>query len=181
MNPKAKDRHHCQKVIKSDLNKPELRNEFQVSGNLYFRLNQPIPPHILDNFCVSRDFTRLPKLISIFQDKNGNELKDNLKESLAKTQHSTHANHIKTCVARVNVLCVCLVSSTYQDPHHTVLICDTGTSFGLKPFKSYFIDYVNFNIPVKDITKVNTVIGIRTTIHKFVDANAKDVFLPCVY
>ena len=37
------------------------------------------------------------------------------------------------------------------------------------------------NTPVKDVTKDNTVIGIGITIHKFVDANGKYVFLPSVY
>ena len=58
-----------------------------------------------------------------------------------------------------------------------MLIWDTGSSFGFVPFKNYFIDYVKRNTPVKDVTKVNTVIGIGTTIHKFVDANRKYVFL----
>ena len=36
------------------------------------------------------------------------------------------------------------------------------------------------NTPVKDATKDSTVIGIGTTIHKFVDANGKYEFLPCI-
>ena len=39
---------------------------------------------------------------------------------------------------------------------------------------------MKFNIPVKDVTIVNTFIGIGKTIHEFVDANGKDVFLPCI-
>ena len=34
---------------------------------------------------------------------------------------------------------------------------------------------------MKDVTKVNTAIGIGTTINNFVDANGKDVFLTCIY
>ena len=34
---------------------------------------------------------------------------------------------------------------------------------------------------MKDVTYDNTVIGIGTTIHKFVDTNGKCVFLPCIY
>ena len=37
------------------------------------------------------------------------------------------------------------------------------------------------NTPVKGVTKENTVIGIGTTIHKFVDANGKYVFLNFIY
>ena len=83
-------------------------------------------------------------------------------------------------MASKNILCGRLGSSTSQDPRTTVLIWDTGASFGLTPFKSDFIDYVKCNTPVKDVKKLNTVSGIGTTIHKFVDANGKYVFLPCV-
>ena len=40
-----------------------------------------------------------------------------------------------------------------------MLIWDTGASFGLTPFRSD-IDYVKCEIPVRDVTKVNKVIGI---------------------
>ena len=104
----------------------------------------------------------------------------NSKIFFAKKQHATHVNHIKTCMASANILCGRLGSSTSHDPHTNVLIWDTGTSFGLTPFKSEFIYYVKCNTPVKDVTKFNTAIGIGTTIHKFVDANGKYVFLPCI-
>ncbi len=45
---------------------------------------------------------------------------------------------------------------------------------------SDFIDYVECDIPVWDVTKVNKVIGIGTAIHKFMDINGNPVFLPCV-
>ena len=61
-----------------------------------------------------------------------------------------------------------------------VLIWDTGTSYGLTPFRSDFIDYVKCEIPVRDVTKVNTVVGIGTTLHKFTDINGNPVYLPCV-
>ncbi len=50
-----------------------------------------------------------------------------------------------------------------------------GASFGLTPFCSDFIDYVECNIPVRDVTKVNRVVGIGTT-----DVNGNPVYLPCV-
>jgi hypothetical protein len=62
-----------------------------------------------------------------------------------------------------------------------VLIWDTGTSYGLTPFRSDFIDYVKCEIPVRDVTKVNTVAGIGTTLHKlFTDFNGNPICLPCV-
>jgi hypothetical protein len=50
-----------------------------------------------------------------------------------------------------------------------MLIWDTGASFGLTPFWSDFIDYVKCKIPAWDVAKVNKVIGIRKTLHKFTD------------
>ncbi len=46
--------------------------------------------------------------------------------------------------------------------------------------KPRYIRYVKCDIPVRDVTKVNKVIGIGTTIHKFMDINGNPVFLPCV-
>ena len=51
-NTKTKARHNCR----------------LLSVDPHFRLNEPIPPNILDNLYVSRDFNRLPKLISNFQE-----------------------------------------------------------------------------------------------------------------
>ena len=135
----------------------------------------------MDNFFGSIYLTIIPNFISKFQDSNATELKANTKAFLAKNQHATHENHIKTCIACANVLCGCLGYSSSHDPHTTVLIWDTSASCVLKSFKSYFIDYVNCDITVEDVTEVITNIGIVTTIHKFVDANGKYVFLPSVY
>ncbi len=66
------------------------------------------------------------------------------------------------------------------DPKTTVLIWDTGASAGLTPFHSDFIDYVEVDFEVRDVTKANKVVGNGTTLHKFVDDNGKDVYLMCV-
>jgi hypothetical protein len=55
-----------------------------------------------------------------------------------------------------------------------------GALFRLTPFCSDFIDYVECDTSVWDVTKVNKVIGIGTTIHKFTNTNGKSVFLRCV-
>ena len=89
---------------------------------------------MLDNLCGSRGFTRLPKLISKFQDNNGTEKKAKIKSFIAKTQHDTHDNHIKACMVCVNVICCRLGSSISQNPLTTVFIWDNGLSFGLTPF-----------------------------------------------
>ena len=36
------------------------------------------------------------------------------------------------------------------------------------------------DIPVKDVTKINWVIGIGTTLHCFVDINGEELFIPCI-
>ncbi len=68
----------------------------------------------------------------------------------------------------------------HLDPKTLILIWDTGSSAGLMPFWSDFIDYVECEIDVGDITKVNKVVGIGTMLHKFVDNNGNHVYLPCV-
>jgi len=55
-----------------------------------------------------------------------------------------------------------------------------GAFYGLTPFWSDFIDYVKCEIPVRDVTKVNTVVGIGTTLHKLTDINGNPEYLPCV-
>ncbi len=50
-----------------------------------------------------------------------------------------------------------------------VLIWDTGASAGLTPSQSDFIDYVEVDFEIRDVTKANKVAGIGTTLHKFVD------------
>ena len=57
---------------------------------------------------------------------------------------------------------------------------DTGASFILAPFKSDFVDYMGFDIPVKSVTKVNKVVVLVTTIHKFQNIKGDDVYLPWV-
>jgi hypothetical protein len=66
------------------------------------------------------------------------------------------------------------------DPQSLILIWDTYASYGLTPFCSDFINYVKCDIPVRDVTKVNKVIGIGTTLHKFTNTEGKPVILPCV-
>jgi len=71
-------------------------------------------------------------------------------------------------------------STGLQNPKSFILIWDTGASYGLTPFRSDFIDYVKCEIPVRDVTKVNTVVGVGTTLHKFTDINGNPVYIPCV-
>ncbi len=67
-----------------------------------------------------------------------------------------------------------------MDQCSLILIWDTGASYGLTLFCSDFIDYAECDIPVWDVTKVNKVVGIGTTLHKFAITDCKPVFLPCI-
>ncbi len=66
------------------------------------------------------------------------------------------------------------------DFKHTPLIWDTGATHKLNPFMKDFIHYHPCDIPVKDISKVNRVIGVGTVMHTFRATNGEDIFLPGV-
>ena len=124
-------------------------------------------PSTLDSFCLGRhDFLWLPQLMGTF------------------CNYNYHVHQINLALNRV-----ALLRGTYEmnqsatghiDPKTLILIWDTGGSAGLTPFRSDFIDYVECDIDVRDVTKVNKVIGIGTTLHKFVDDAGNNIFLPCV-
>ena len=63
-------------------------------------------------------------------------------------------------MAHANIICCHICYITSQDPRGTMIIWYNGESFVLTPFKTNFIDYDKFNIPMKDVKKVNTIIGI---------------------
>ena len=127
-------------------------------------VNLPRRPYVgltrstLDNFCDgTKDFLKLSWLFS--------------------TSHCIdHSVNAQVCVNRLNALRGTYGGTYGQkndaphidiplDPKSLILIWDTGASYGLTPFRSDFIDYVECTIPVRDVTKVNTVIGIGTTLY----------------
>ena len=126
----------------------------------------------LDGFCEGKDFLQVFRLLSAFRTTD-------------------HVENVQSCLARVYAANGFTFGGTYTksqlphmddplDPKTTMLIWDTGASYGLTPFRSDFIDYVQCDIPVRDVTKVNKVIGIGTTLHKFTDVKGHPVYLPCV-
>ena len=69
-----------------------------------------------------------------------------------------------------------------MDFKHTPLIWDTGATHGLTPFLKDFFHYRPCDIPVKDTSKVNRVIGVGTIMYKFVQPMAKVYsFLECLF
>ncbi len=123
-------------------------------------------------FDGSKDFLKLSRLLSRFHSvnhsKNAQECLDRI-HAPRGTFGGTYRN--ENSGPQINVP---------LDPRQLMLIWDTGASFGLTPFWSDFIDYVACTIPVRNITKVNNVIGIGTTLHKFTDIKGFPVYLPCV-
>ena len=127
----------------------------------------------LDGFCDgNKDFLKLSRLLSRFHSvdhsKNAQECLDHV--------HATHGTFggtygYENSGPQIDVP---------LDPRQLMLIWDTGASFGLTLFQSDFIDYVACTIPVRDVTKVNNVIGIGMTLHKFTDTKGFSVYLPCV-
>ena len=61
-----------------------------------------------------------------------------------------------------------------------MLVWDMGDTYGLTPFSSEFINDVSFDILGKDVNKVNMVIGIGTTLNKFIESNDQDILFPCI-
>ena len=61
-----------------------------------------------------------------------------------------------------------------------MLVWYIGAPYGSTLIRSDFIDYVECNIPVKDVTKLSRVFGIGITLHKFIESNGQDIFLPFI-
>ena len=53
----------------------------------------------------------------------------------------------------------------------TSLVLDSGALFELMPFCAYFFDFVEFDIDIKDISKLNKGIGFGSKLHKFTTTN----------
>ena len=122
-----------------------------------FKLDDGVSAAGLDTFCDgSHDFLQLPRLLSKFKENE-------LDHAAGATKLLRRASMLKGGVLENRVLNTCCK----KDPKTMILIWDTGASFGLTPFRSDFIDYVKCDIPIRDVTKVNRVIGIGTTLNKF--------------
>jgi hypothetical protein len=120
----------------------------------------------IDSFCeAEQDFLRLPQLLCTL------------------CNHDYHAKQLKLALDRVALLRgyeMHQLVPDHLDPKFLILIWDTGGSAGSTPFCSNFINYVEYDIDIRDVMKVNKVIGIGTTLHKFVDVAGNNVYLPCV-
>jgi hypothetical protein len=60
-------------------------------------------------------------------------------------------------------------------------IFNTGASIGLSPYRADFIDHLPLeDATIKDISKVNKVLGIGTDMWKLKSRKGDEVFIPCV-
>ena len=114
------------------------------------------------------DFLQLPQLIStlnhIYPFANVNNM-------LLRLAALMHGLILGNCLHH---------SGELKDPRKLVLIWDTDNSYGLKVFRSNFIDYEKYDIPVKGATNINSIIGISATLHKTIKSKGKEIFIPCV-
>ncbi len=79
-----------------------------------------------------------------------------------------HVKNAQSCVDCVHTICStfggilenqCPHSCDLLDLKFFILIWDMGVSYGLTPHKSEFIYYVKYEIPFRDVTNVNKVVG----------------------
>ncbi len=145
------------------------------------------------SFCMSRHDSKqsngvepfgglLKSTLDDFLRSDSNHLQ--LLKLLSKFTSIDQEKNISSCIAQIAILWGtfenCPVGGGKVNPHSLFEIWDTGASYGLTPFHSDFINYVESDIPVWDVTKVNKVIRIGTTLHKFTNTDGKPVFLPCI-
>jgi hypothetical protein len=133
----------------------------------YVGLSKPT----LDGFCDGhKDFLQLHRLLSAYSTVD-------------------HVKNAQSCVNRVHALrgtyggtyeTQCPHTNDLLDPKSVILIWDMGGSHGLTLFRSDFIDNVKCEIAIRDVTKVNKVVGIGTTLHKFTVIKGFSVYLPCI-
>ncbi len=129
---------------------------FQISNEVINLINlSSTNNHFLTTLCSHWDFSTLPCLL---HDLDSHQSPSSLSSAIAclnifKSSPQLH----------------CIVECTFHTQDDILLVYDLGVSADLSPFKSDLFDYVKCSIPVHDISKVNGVIGIGSTIHKFID------------
>jgi hypothetical protein len=125
-----------------------------------------IPNELLSQFCRHADPTYYVRL---------------LKELDGDIDHMTKS--AQKAVERMNLFRL-QVLGTRKDTTDELsfenmrLVWDTGASFGLTPFRDDFIDYQPCSLPVKDISKMNYVIGVGTVMYKFQAENGDVLYVP---
>ena len=106
---------------------------------------------------------------------------------LSNLNYIYHVANVKKLMLRLAVLlCGSILenqlhhSGDRKYPRKLILIWYMGNSYGLMPFRRNFVDWVKCDIPVKNVNKINRVIGSGANLHKFINSNVKELLFPCV-
>jgi hypothetical protein len=148
-----------------------------------------ISDDLLNEFCFEsdQDFLAVPRTLKSLGSVS--DTRSILSKFIAEQDHAKNMKKIKLMLKKCGIKRISMLGSAMEvqrllparpDYHSTPMIWDTGATFGLTSFRGDFIDYVEVEIPVRDVTKINKVVGIGTTMHKMVDTNGKVCYLPCV-
>ncbi len=125
---------------------------------------QSLPTYLLDAFCNHWDFCSLLHLLQCLDSHQRPSTISSAIQHSNLFQSSPNFHCILECISHT--------------PGDTLLVYDLGDSVDLTLFQCDFFNHVKCSIPVQDISKVNEVIGIGTTINKFVDTKGRFVYLP---
>ena len=99
---------------------------------------------------------------------------------LSTLNYIDHVSNVKKLLLRRSeLLCRSILdnflhhSGDIKYPRKFILIRNMGSSYGLTPFRSNFVEYVKCDIRAKDVTNINRVVGIGTTLQKSINLNVK--------
>ena len=143
---------------------------FSGSKDGYFRWGyEGVSKTARDIFCDEENkyFLQLHRLLSSFT----------MLDHFANVADLTQRENLLRCHILENQA---LQNINRKDSRTMILVWDTGASYGLSPFRIGFIYYVDCDIPVEVMTKLNRAIGIVTTLHKFIEINGQDILFPCI-
>ena len=144
-----------------------MDHEFFLSGATpKFNLHLPFSEATLNKFCEQTDFLGTMKLFRAFEE-------DDHSKTAQETINRMNSHRISLMLEAGSEM-----QSKATSFKHCPLIWDTGASYGLTPFRGDFIDYEECSIPVQDISKTNTVIGIGTVMWKFETIEKRVIYLP---
>ena len=157
----------------------ELWNQHPVTDMEFFALpnTDSFPPHA--------EFGVVPEdvLTKFVEDRAGTFLAaTRLETKLESADQSRVAEEVVQRASIFSSTCQtkCNDTGRRRHTHKTCpLVWDTRALAGLTPFHCDFIDYMECQIPVNDIARTNMVVGIGTTLPKFI-VDGDPVYLPCL-
>lgn len=139
-------------------------HKYHQQNQLFFKPDSKISNIVLHNWCYSDcDFTQLPHLLHSFRKI----------PQLDEWKDQSTAHSVLNCV---NIFCCRFENSTEHCNHGSLLdsaplVWDTHA--GLTPYRAHFFNYVDINIPVKDVTKTNNVVFLDLSYTSFRMTRAK--------